>query len=79
MLCPTPVKFGALFGGEFQYALALGLAETLPERDRQVGSILSGKLEQFRKRVRLHVWIVSRAGRVSNCAESPTVVRSGQS
>src|SRR4030095_5052741 len=62
MLGPAPIQFSAVSIRQLKFRLALGIAETLPQRYREGGPITGRQFEQFRKRTRRHDSILAWLG-----------------
>jgi hypothetical protein len=72
MLGPAPIQFSAVSIGQPKFRLAVGIAETLPQRYRERGPITGRQLEQVRKRTRRHDSILAWLGTQPQLARRPS-------
>ena len=62
MLRPAVIEFGPFRAGQLKSPFAAGIAETLPQRNREFNPIACRQLQEFRKGTRRHALIFARGG-----------------
>jgi len=70
MFSPTPIELGTVRFRQFEFAVPLGIGETLPQGHCKFGAVTGRQFEQFRQGTQRHDLIVARPARCRNSSNA---------